>query len=692
MARFEITAPDGARYEVTAPEGATEQQALAHFQANWKPDVPIPEPKPDMRSGFEKAGDYAKGLTNAVTQGFTFNLGDEASGAGAYANQFLKGLLTGKGISGANELGVKGYQDVTGTQKAEREKFRDENPVSAVLGELLGGFSTAAPKAGAAALTQGAPATVGQAVKQGAIVGGTGGAVAGFGSGDGLGDSLEKGAIGGGVGATLGGAVPIIANVTSRFGGKVLDATGLRNPQAGADRQLLRAFERDQAAGGPGPTEVAGMLAANSSRSTARPEMIPDVAGENVQRLAASATQTPGAARQVAQTALTERTAGQSARISEDVARLVSPNADYHGTVQGLTQARTAAAAPKYEAAFGRDAWSPRVDEFLADPIAKDGLKRGLKIMRLEGVAEGKPVNWSQMGVEFNAAGDPVLKAKPNMRLLDAVKKGVDDILEGYRDTTTGRLVLDETGRAIEKFRKAYVGTLDDLNPLYAEARKAWSGPSQAMDALAMGRNIFRPDAEVSAKMVAAMSPSEKEMFAAGVARAISDKVDNTADGRNAVAGIFGKQAFRDKLRAAFPDEQSFAQFADLMRRETRMATAANQYGPRAGPATARNLADAADMQIDPPAGVLANLMTGNFGRAAIAGGEGIMRRAQGMNSSTADALAPTLFATAPKVQAKELARLLGVQQKGVMDTRQNRALARALLQGSGTAAGSQLD
>lgn len=40
MPRFEITAPDGHKYEITAPEGATEQQALAHFQSQFKASAP----------------------------------------------------------------------------------------------------------------------------------------------------------------------------------------------------------------------------------------------------------------------------------------------------------------------------------------------------------------------------------------------------------------------------------------------------------------------------------------------------------------------------------------------------------------------------------------------------------------------------------------------------------------------------
>lgn len=42
MSSFEITAPDGKLYVVDAPEGATQEQALEHFKANWKPEESNP--------------------------------------------------------------------------------------------------------------------------------------------------------------------------------------------------------------------------------------------------------------------------------------------------------------------------------------------------------------------------------------------------------------------------------------------------------------------------------------------------------------------------------------------------------------------------------------------------------------------------------------------------------------------------
>lgn len=714
MPKFEITAPDGRRFEITAPEGSTPDDAIAWAQSNLGGQS---QQRADARTVAD-TGILGR-AQNVITQGMTFGLGDEVAGAGAASGRFLRSLMRdGRGLSGAAQDAADAYNRVTGRERASVAQFKEDNPILGPVLEMGGGFLGAAPRmvseagarlTGGQLLTGGglpigrpgvalapegaaAPLTTAGAALQSAKAGATGGAIAGFGSAEGgLENRLEGAATGGALGGAIGGAVPLVANVVGRYGGQIADGLGLRNPQTGGDRQLLRAFERDAAGGGPSIEQVAARVQANTG-ANARPEFLPDMAGENVKRLAAMTTQTPGAARQTAQAAIEQRVAGQADRISDDVARYVSGNADFHGTVDSLAKSRAAAAQPLYERAMSRTAWSPRVDDFINDPIAKQGLARGYQIQRLESVARGEPFNPRQMGVDLNELGEPVFVGRPNMRALDMVKAGLDDILEGYRDGVTGRLNLDRTGKAIDEFRRSYIGTLDGLNPDYKAARQAWAGPSQAMDAMAKGRNVFRPDSEITAKMVAEMPEGDKQFFLMGVARAIKERVDGSADGRNAVSAFFRNPAMRDKLRAAFPSEDAFNRFSALMQRESGMFEGQRIYGPRAGSPTARNAADAEDALIDPAGGVLGSLMRGQFITAAGQGVSNVMRRAQGMNSATADYLGPILFNSRQEENAAQLARLLAARQQGQRQLGQNQALARALLGGTGVATGVQTD
>jgi hypothetical protein len=690
MPTFEITSPDGKKFRVTAPEGASQDEILSYVRDNAAKAAPVRE---DATTAAD-TGPLGR-LQNTITQGMTFGLGDEVAGAGAAAGRFLRSLTRdGRSVSDAMSDAGDAYNRTVGRERASVAQFKEDNPVLGTAAEIGGGFLAAAPnmamRAPQALMTE--PMTTAQAALQSAKSGAAGGSIAGFGSAEGgLENRLEGAATGAALGGAIGGAVPVIANAAGRFGGQIMDGMGLRNPQAAGDRQLLRAFERDAAGGGPSIEQTYGRAMSNIGKD-ARPEFLPDMAGENVKRLAAMTTQTPGAARQAAQTAIEQRAAGQADRISDDVARFVSGNADFHGTVDSLAKSRAAASRPLYERALSKEAWSPRVDDFINDPIAKQGLARGLQIQRLESVARGEPFNPQQLGVTLNQAGEPALVGRPNMRALDMVKSGLDDILEGYRDGVTGRLNLDRTGKAIDEFRRSYISTLDGLNPDYAAARAAWAGPSQALDAMSRGRNIFLPDSEVTAQIVRNMTPADKEFFLMGVARAIKERVDKTGDGRNAVNSFFANKAVRDKIRAAFPSEAEFSKFASLMQREGEMFKGQAQYAPRAGSPTQRNMADAADAGIDPAGDVLGALMTGSPMGALRTGTQSLLRRAQGMNSSTADYLGPILFNSRQEENAAQLARLLAARQQGQRQLGQSQALARALLGGSGIAAGTQTD
>lgn len=87
--------------------------------------------------------------------------------------------------------------------------------------------------------------------------------------------------------------------------------------------------------------------------------------------------------------------------------------------------------------------------------------------------------------------GDEMVRQMPTWQTLDYVKRGIDDVLEGYRDKTTGKLRLDEEGRAIDATRRAFLSNIDEVNPDYAAARATYAGPAQARDQLRMGQQAY---------------------------------------------------------------------------------------------------------------------------------------------------------------------------------------------------------
>jgi hypothetical protein len=200
--------------------------------------------------------------------------------------------------------------------------------------------------------------------------------------------------------------------------------------------------------------------------------------------------------------------------------------------------------------------WSPRVQQFLNDPIVRHGLNEGLEIERLEALAEGRQMNPSEYAVVGkDSDGKAIVGAVPNMRLLNAAKIGLDKILEGYRDKTTMRLALDQRGRAIDSVRRAFVNELDNLNPAYKAARKAWAGPSAAMDAVGSGQDFLRMDPEQIGKVQSGMSDAERDFFRVGAARALLDRISKAGDGADLTKRLYGNPQIREQIKAAFGPE-----------------------------------------------------------------------------------------------------------------------------------------
>lgn len=325
-------------------------------------------------------------------------------------------------------------------------------------------------------------------------------------------------------------------------------------PPSVSDNLLTRAIGGDNAT----PDTVNNKLADMGPDA-----MAADAAGENTRGLARAVGNMPGPAREMAIEALEERQAGQSDRLTQAVTQglSVDPKATTKTVVDKLVSDRETAAAPLYKDAFDvQNVYNDRIGEFLADPDVKTGIARGLKIQRLESLANGEKFDPNDYGITgFNEAGDPIISGTPNMRLLDAAKKGLDAQIADNTDPVTGK--VNELGRALTKTKKSYVSELDKSNPKYAEARQSFSGPSQSIDAINSGKDFISNGGEINTDIIKNLSDNDKPFFRIGVAQKISDILQNTPDGADAVKRIFGTKAKRNALKSVFPDEESFSKF-----------------------------------------------------------------------------------------------------------------------------------
>ncbi|KAB0678050.1 hypothetical protein [Aureimonas leprariae] len=528
------TAPAGSRDE------AVEMQALKARGATAGP-----------------LGDVAR-AGQPFTQGQSLNYGDEIIsaifGAGSAA--------TGGSFRDAYDYGQE-------FQRQELDRRRAEAPVTSLASEIAGGFAT-----GAAAAPRVFASGAGLAVNalRGAAAGAAGGAASGFGGGSGFSGRIEDLIANGGIGAAVGGAVPLAgaavgagvrAYGTSRAAREILPSVGIGRRTAD---QLGRELERDA-------------LTPEAARAEAQrlgPNAMLLDAGDNLSGGAEAVANAPGAGNRTIRDRLRERAAGASQRITDAADEALGPQANMAETVDDLIARRTAEAGPAYRDALGTPIeWNDRLQQFIDDPVIRKGLREGVEIQRLDALAANEPWNPLDFAITgTNEAGEPIVTGVPNMRTLHAAKQGLDNIIEAYRDPTTGRLQLDTRGRAINAVQRSFLDALDGANPRYAEARRLFAGPTRVRDALSLGQDVFdnatRPDQ--LRQRLAGMTEDERDAFAMGARDQLSEIMGTARNDAGAARAKFETGWNREKLGLVLGDDERAAQFLDQLGAETRFA------------------------------------------------------------------------------------------------------------------------
>lgn len=375
-----------------------------------------------------------------------------------------------------------------------------------------------------------------------------------------------------GLGAATG---AVLAPITEGIGALARWVMGSHGPEAVEDKavqQILARIKKDEAGGGPTTQDMLDLINA----APGKPLTLADVGGENLQALVGKIQREPGEARQIITKFLQDRDLNAGLRLSEDVNQGIGKGSAYD-TAQALAAARSKAARPKYEAAFSRivptQEEADRVGRFIHDPIGQDALQRGLRVIQLEDLAQGKTFNPADYGVGRGEDGKFVIEPDkvPNIRLMDAVKRGYDQIVEGFRNPTTGRLELDQYGRAVNLVRSTFTNDLREMYPRYAGALDAWGGPSQSIDALQAGRDFMKREPEEIAKRIASLSPNDREFYKLGAAATLRKLVATTGAQGDEARRIVGNAYTRSQLRPLFDSDEAYDKFINAVKAESQM-------------------------------------------------------------------------------------------------------------------------
>ncbi len=567
--------------------------------------------------------------------------------------QDVRDSLIKGGVWAANKLGAtnNGALPLVMNKLDQNKQAYEQqygNDAWADAGQFMGQTAAALP---AMAMGEGAVAATGIPAATDALLGGS----ALYRGGVFLGGNAARGAAGNALvganpieGAEYGAGLAPVQKLITKGGQKLVSKAAdlLSSDEDVAGRKVMSALRDD----GIDIETARNKLAEMGPHAT-----IADIGGANVKSLADAAANRPGPASENIAKFLNERHSGQSDRILDATTSglKIGPNVNYNGAIDDLITNRKTAAAPLYDKAFSAGPiYNDRVSEFLKEPIIQQGLNKGLKIQRLESLADGKPFNPSDYAItDFNEAGDPILGKVPNMRLLDAGKRGLDAIIQ---ENTNQFGKVNELGRAVTKLKNAYLKELDGINPDYKSARAAYSEPSQSLDAIESGKNFIKNGDYGNAKELAAMSPDDKNFFRIGVGKAISDMLDNTPENADAAKRLISKPKFQKALRSVFPSNEAYEKFENTIRNEVKFYETKQHI--MGNSATARRLAGARDAA-EPIVDVhdLMSVAKQNYGHAAMRVGGKLQNRLSMMTPERAEAVGNLTVTRNPERALTEL-------------------------------------
>lgn len=503
------------------------------------------------------------------------------------------------------------------------------------------------------------------------------GTLGGIGASDGgLGERAASAGAGAIVGGLIGGAAPVAI--------------------AGAGRAVRAVRSLAGKGPSPAPTLVADALRADglTGRQAGRiidegqargvPLTLADV-GDNMRGLASSVGRQPGPSRTIVRDMAISRQEGQADRIGGAIARDLGPVANPRLASQQLQEQAKAQAAPLYEEAYAAplpimDGLQPLLKRIPSGAV--DNAKRLAKI-------EGRDPN--ALGVAFDDAGDIVLVGKPSMETLDYIKRGLDDVVEKYRDKTTGNLVLDTEGRAVNDLLRRYVAEIDKVNPAYASARAAYAGPVRAAAALRKGQSFANKSADDIAAETERMTPYELEQYRLGVRSGMTAMLEAKGDYANKVQALVGSPKKRKALEKLFGGQGDFGRFMATLGDESRAAQTYRDVA--AGSPTAPRLADDAATGdgglIDAASNAVLGGATGGGWVASIVNGiREASRYGQGEAGKVARAEVAAALSNADPALLREALRQARLAQVGVRKQGQIRGqVAPAVGVGAGQAA-----
>lgn len=495
-------------------------------------------------------------------------------------------------------LSGDGYLATRESQMNSRDLLNQTNRGDRVAGGLAGFASTIALPGVASSgryVAQGANRA--EQARRAMQVGGAGGALYGAANTDGGLEERGTGALlGGGIGAAAGpvgneiarGLPGLFRRTGSGFaeaGARVQRGVGIQPKDAPITEEATQsalAYVRDLAA------RSGRDLATDSTAALGKPITAAEAMGPMGVSQVAALSRRSGRAGDMAQDVLGSRAIEQSARIVDDLSSTSGLQAGAaQDAVASLAAQSRQQAAPLYDQAYQvQNVTSPTLQTLLNRPSMRSAMSKAASIAREEG---RNPEDLGFVVDRIRRPGGGWTEevsevSTPSMQTWDYVKRGLDDVLEAYRDPTSRKMNLDTAGRAAEQTRQALRSELTNpqtpWGPAYRAALDAGGDAPRLEGAFREGPNLFSStvNERTFRNRVTMMSEADRNATLSGV---VDDLYNKARTGRINIRQL-RTPAAREKLVLLMGPEgaDSFvtrlAAEADMARSGGRMAPGTN--------------------------------------------------------------------------------------------------------------------
>ena len=430
--------------------------------------------------------------------------------------------------------------------------------------------------------------------------------------------------------------IPIVKNIT----GKTADFFGMSGDaiQRKADTKIIQALQRDGFTL-PQIKDVMDQI----RQSGYKPETIMEFGGKATKQLGETVASYPGA-RVVAENLAEERKAGAGNRILTDFQKAFQVDADPMEIANNVIKLRQSSSAPLYKIAYEKDALigGQSIDKLMQDPAFKRAYDRADRLAQREVDEAGNIVGTAL----------PELKESGNvfdLKTIDRIKRGIDAEINYSRLPTSG---LEKTEvDSIKNLRSVFMKNVDEQAPdEYKQARQAFAGQSEILDAIENGKNFFDIDARQLKQIYNKLSPSEKDGFSVGAYDAIRTKIQTGADGVDMVRRTFGSTEKRDQIKELIGADAFDTLNKQLTREKAIRSTDIQITG---GSPTQRRTEAAKEFEGS------TELVPQMAEKGLVKGGmDYLLRSVTGPGGRTAETIAPDLYSIDPARQAQIVDRL----------------------------------